>query len=247
MLISWYLRLTIARLLDQNQLPLVGHELPKLSLRQTASAAVAAENLDRQQQQQQQPVQNFGLVQKSGLELSLNALAEYGVSPDEQTAAEVAALPHVTPELIQAWGEHLDARPGVYNLPGLLLHVLQTARHPPREEHRGGPRPRKHVEVHLPGELLESLTALGFRGSHPLQEVAEAFAEDPERVKNLIGYVQGEQRRGNLNLHNPAGFLLTMIRSGDPVPRLEHARGHVVTREEMPEPKYEKPLPPPKP
>ena len=38
LLISWHLWLTIARLFDQNQLPLVGHELPKLSLRQPARA-----------------------------------------------------------------------------------------------------------------------------------------------------------------------------------------------------------------
>jgi len=128
---------------------------------------------------------------------------------------EVAGLEHVTPELVHAWGKHLEARPGVRNIPGLLLHVLRTTRHPPREERRGGPRPRRRVEVHLPGDLLGNLTLLGLVSTDALREVAAVFEADPERVRGWVDYARRQP-----NLANPAGFLLARLRSGDPPPTL---------------------------
>ena len=48
------------------------------------------------------------------------ALAEFGVNILETLARQVAALPHVTPDLVRAWGDNLLKRPGIHNVPGLL-------------------------------------------------------------------------------------------------------------------------------
>lgn len=173
---------------------------------------VVDENLIQQQQQQQQTVvQNSGLVQSFGLEanaaLNLAALGEYGVD-NSPCALEVAALAHVTPDLVRAWGEYLRARPGVSNLPGLLLHVLRNNTRPPREEHRGGPRARARVE--LPEDVDSALVDIGLTGNRAWQEVADAFAADPERVRAWLEYV----RRQRNSLSNAAGFLLEMLRNG---------------------------------
>lgn len=181
------------------------------------AADVVDENLIQQQQQQtvvqnSELVQSFGLVQNSGLEanaaLNLAALGEYGVD-NSPYALEVAALAHVTPDLVRAWGEYLRARPGVSNLPGLLLHVLRNNTCPPRgEERRGGPRARARVE--LPEDVDSALVDIGLTGNRAWQEVADAFAADPERVRAWLEYV----RRQRSSLSNAAGFLLEMLRNG---------------------------------
>jgi len=43
------------------------------------------------------------------------ALAEFGVNILEPLAGQVAALPHVTPELVRAWGHNLLQRSGIHN------------------------------------------------------------------------------------------------------------------------------------
>lgn len=144
---------------------------------------------------------------------NLAALAAYGVEAGPRTD-EVAALAHVTPELIRAWGEHLRARATVRNLPGLLLHVLRVNAGPPPEPDGDAPRPcRPPASPDLPAELLEALAALGFRGARSLQEVVEAFAEDAERVRGWVTHVAARR-----DLRNPPGFLLEMLRSGAPPP-----------------------------
>ncbi len=139
----------------------------------------------------------------------------------------MAALDHVTPELVCAWGEYLAEQPGVRNPPGLLLYKLRTTRHPPRtDERRGGARsparaakaetkiPEPRSPLPLPDALRGQLDRLGLVGDGPRREVAEAWAEEPERVQGWVDYVLREQELG-------PGFLLTMIRSGEPAPGRE--------------------------
>ena len=75
--------------------------------------------------------------------VNLAALSEFQVNVRVLEARNVAALPHVKPDLIRAWGRELEARPNTRNLPGLLLYILSTTHQGPRTEARGGPRPRK--------------------------------------------------------------------------------------------------------
>jgi hypothetical protein len=62
---------------------------------------------------------------------NLQALAAFGVVTSYAHSREVAALPHVTPELIRAWGAHLGQQAGTRNLPGLLLDTLRAETRPP--------------------------------------------------------------------------------------------------------------------
>ena len=85
-----------------------------------------------------QPLQNFAVDERAAA--NLTALAAYGVDVGEATAQETAQLDRVTPDLVQAWGEHLRGQP-CRNLPGLLLYKLRTTQNPPRAgERRGGNR-----------------------------------------------------------------------------------------------------------
>jgi len=88
-----------------------------------------------------------------GVAANLAALAEFGVKPDIAFARQVAALPHVTPERVRAWGEHYRGQPGIRNLPGLLLHTLQATTRLPRQgrDARGGPRRRDGELPFAPG------------------------------------------------------------------------------------------------
>jgi hypothetical protein len=57
-------------------------------------------------------VQSFALDDPA-LCANLDALTEFGVDPKVPEAREVAALPHVTPDLIRAWGQELTQRADV--------------------------------------------------------------------------------------------------------------------------------------
>jgi len=64
---------------------------------------------------------------------NLETLAGYGVIPSYANSREVAALPHVTPELIGTWGDHLQRQATIRNLPGLLLNTLRVETEPPSD------------------------------------------------------------------------------------------------------------------
>ena len=110
-------------------------------------------------------------------EQSLAALAEFGVNPDAALARQVAALPHVTPARVRAWGEHYRLQAGIRNLPGLLLHTLQATQRWPKRgpDPRGGNRRREGapapqaaqaplLEPALDDELRQALARLGLVG-----------------------------------------------------------------------------------
>ena len=86
-----------------------------------------------------EPVQNFALDSPTA-RANLQALVEFGVNSHVPDARQVAVLPHVTPDLIRAWGQNLVQRPDTRNLPGRLLYTLSTNRAMPRPETRGGDR-----------------------------------------------------------------------------------------------------------
>jgi hypothetical protein len=76
-----------------------------------------------------------------------DALAEYGVAWT-QAAQAVGTRPGMTPALIHAWGQHLQARPDVNNKPGYLVTALRTATEPPSEPMGGN---RRHRTRHRRG------------------------------------------------------------------------------------------------
>lgn len=162
------------------------------------------------------------------------ALAEFGVNILEPLARQVAALPHVTSDLVRAWGDNLLKRPGIHNLPGLLLHILQ--RHtepppPPAAPTRSGPAPQAplpdpvttagnngsgdvderalsgtaELADALPDDLARALKDLGWSGDDAWTEVRGVAARDPDFVWAWVRYVEAHPRLG-------AGFLRTQLR-----------------------------------
>lgn len=170
------------------------------------------------------PVQPAAVQEGDGAstEDNLAALADYGVKTNVAVARQVAALPHVTPALIRAWGDHYLARAGIRNLPGLLLHTLQATTSLPRQgrDPRGGPRLRDGdsladhaLQPSLPAlalddELSEALERLGLAGDDAWAEVARVAAEDAEFVRAWVKYVEGHRRE----FERPAGFLRSALR-----------------------------------
>jgi hypothetical protein len=157
-------------------------------------------------------------------EENLAVLAEFGVDTGYEFPRQVAALSHVTPDLIRAWGMHYRSQAGIHNLPGLLLYTLQSRQALPQgKDPRGGRRVPEddegsdtELQVPLPeplsDELRRSLRGLGWEGD--LGEVAEIVARDGDggqRVHAWVAHV--EKRRGRYT--NPAGFLRTALRGGD--------------------------------
>jgi hypothetical protein len=171
---------------------------------------------------QQQPPNHYaqGVQSFAHLEATLEILATNGVDVSETGAQEVAALDHVTPDLVSAWSEYLHRIPGVRNPPGLLLYKLRTNTSPPRtDERRGGarspspPPTQGHSagNIDLPDQLRKQLDRMGLRGRGPRKEVTRAWVEDPERVQRWASYVLQSKRFG-------VGYFLTMIRDGEPAP-----------------------------
>lgn len=160
------------------------------------------------------------------------ALAEFGVDLRESLARQVTALPHVTPELVRAWGNSLQQRPGIHNLPGLLLYILQRTAEPPAENIPG---PQAHqppslpepVQAalpetatapagdaeHLPDDLRQALQDLGWSGDDAWAEVAEIAAGSPANGSGrgldfVWAWVQYVEDHPNLG----AGFLRSRLR-----------------------------------
>ncbi len=161
------------------------------------------------------PLQNFAV------KANLSALQKFAVDIGAAEAQAVAALPHVTPELIQAWGESLRERPQVYNLPGLLLYTLRTTHQLPRTEGRGGSRrkstrtaaePAAPAELPaadqavLPDEVQIKLDQLGWNGD--AAEIAAVHQSDPQRVQAWLDYALAQTAA-----RSRAGLFRTGLRS----------------------------------
>ncbi len=159
---------------------------------------------------------------------NLAALSAWGVNPATATARAVAAFPHLTPELIHAWGAELQQRAQVRNLPGLLLYTLRTTTQWPRAETRGGTRgalsaaelpapepPPGPVPAApgLPEAVLADLAELGWTGA--VDEVLEHWLADPERVQDwLEHWLNSEEPR----VRSRAALFRQSLRSGAPAP-----------------------------
>jgi hypothetical protein len=129
-----------------------------------------------------QPLQNFAVDERAAA--NLTALAAYGVDVGEATAQETAQLDHVTPDLVQAWGEHLSSQP-CRNLPGLLLYKLRTTQNPPRTgERRGGNR-------QVPAAAMSSQDAL------PVPEGVEQPEREIVTVDLATGLLKRRQAQGD--------------------------------------------------
>ena len=160
--------------------------------------------LEKEQQQTtalETAVQNSALSSRE--RANREALEAFGVKVQVPAAQKVAALPHVTPDVIQAWGRELQKREKVRNLPGLLLYTLSTHQQPPRPERRGGSH---KVSPTLPEEVQKKLACLNWSG--PQAELAARYQERPAFVEAWLDYclahVQAQQ--------NPAGFFRHAIR-----------------------------------
>lgn len=139
------------------------------------------------------------------------ALAEFGVDVRKPVARSVAALPHVTPELVRAWGRHLQQAPGIRNVPGLLLHLLERNQAPPaaptggRDTEQAVPA-REEAEararVHdLPAALRQALEEIGWSGDDAWAEVARMVgngAADGRGLDFVWAWVRYVQARPHL-------------------------------------------------
>ena len=159
------------------------------------------------------------------------ALAEFGVDIQQPLARQVADLPHVTPDLVRAWGEGLRRRPGIHNLPGLLLHILQRTTEPPAESNprsmacqSSSSEPAQAVLLEpaaaetgnarsLPDDLRRALRDLGWSGDDAWAEVTAIAASDSsdgtERGLDFVwAWVRYVEEHPNLG----AGFLRSRLR-----------------------------------
>jgi len=159
---------------------------------------------------------------------NLAALSAWGVNPATAPARAVAAFPHLTPELIHAWGAELQQRAQVRNLPGLLLYTLRTTTQEPRAETRGGTRgalsaaelpapepPPGPVPAApgLPEAVLADLAELGWTGA--VDEVLEHWLADPERVQDWLEHWLNSEESG---VRSRAALFRQSLRSGAPAP-----------------------------
>jgi hypothetical protein len=161
-------------------------------------------------------VQNFGLVQE--------ALAFWGIAADTPEAERLAALPTVTPDLIQAWGEHLSAQHAANLVPILLAYQLEHSAQPPKEETRGGNRlkaaeatqPMLNLEapMELPVSVQGDLAAIGWSGLG--DEVLRAWQKDAGRVQSWLDYAIGLPSRQIKT--SRAALFRSGIRSNQPPP-----------------------------
>ena len=176
------------------------------------------------------PEQRFASPEQTEARIRANlaALSAWGVNPATAPARAVAAFPHLTPELIHAWGAELQQRAQVRNLPGLLLYTLRTTTQEPRAETRGGTRgalsaaelpapesPPGPVPAApgLPEAMLADLAELGWTGA--VDEVLEHWLADPERVQDwLEHWLNSEESR----VRSRAALFRQSLRSGAPAP-----------------------------
>ena len=176
------------------------------------------------------PEQRFASPEQTEARIRANlaALSAWGVNPATAPARAVAAFPHLTPELIHAWGAELQQRAQVRNLPGLLLYTLRTTTQGPRAETRGGTRGAlSAVELPapesppgpvpaapgLPEAVLADLAELGWTGA--VDEVLEHWLADPERVQDWLEHWLNSEESG---VRSRAALFRQSLRSGAPAP-----------------------------
>ncbi len=133
----------------------------------------------------QEPVQSFALGDPRA-QANLDALVEFDVNPRIADAQRVAALPHVTPDLVRAWGQCLAQRPKTRNLPGLLLYMLSTNTTVPRSETRGGDRSDGGRQSPLPQQ-----TSLPWI-NQPRAAAELALSPEKEALVNLLLFLAQE-------------------------------------------------------
>jgi len=177
--------------------------------------------------------QNFASPGQNSARVTANlvALGAWGIHPEPPAVQAVAALPHLTPEFVHAWGAELQQRAQVRNLPGLLLYTLRTTTQWPRAEMRGGtrgaagaaePPPSAQAPLPvtatlgLPEEVLADLAELGWSGA--VDEVLAHYVTDPDRVLDWLAHWL-EQNGGNVR--SRAALFRQSLRSGAPAPVAE--------------------------
>jgi hypothetical protein len=126
-------------------------------------------------------------------------------------------LAHVSPDFVHAWGRHLQTRPGVRNLPGLLLYKLRSTSQPPRTgERRGGARPRPGAGGDgLSAAVVVSTDLLRYAGFslHDARTLA-ASLDRPDPA----GYVGAMVSYAYEHLEEPLGFLRSRLQQGWELP-----------------------------
>jgi len=175
--------------------------------------------------------QNFASTGPNSARVTANlaALRAWGANPATAAAQAAAALPHLTPELIHAWGAELQQRTQVRNLPGLLLYTLRTTTQWPRAETRGGtrgalgaaellpPSARAPLPVAaapgLPEDVLADLAELGWTGA--VDEVLTYYAADPDRVLDWLTHWLDQN---GTSVRSRAALFRQSLRSGAPAP-----------------------------
>ncbi len=164
---------------------------------------IVVENSSDQQQPSPPLLQNFAVDARASP--ILDALVQYGVDAGVRQARDVAELEHVSPDFVHTWGQHLEGRPGVRNLPGLLLYKLRSTSQPPRtDERRGGYRPKPDAASHDGADVVVSTDLLRYAG-FSLHD-ARALAAGIDRP-DPVGYVGAMVSYAYEHLEEPLGFL----------------------------------------
>lgn len=118
---------------------------------------------------------------------NLAVLAEFGVESTDAEARAVAQLPHVTPDLIRAWGMELQNTPKVKQLPRLLLHKLRyTKQFPKPEEHRGGARTRATENAKVRAKDFSPLPTVMAKDFSPLPTEPQTSNFEPPALPDDV-------------------------------------------------------------
>ena len=165
--------------------------------------------VDTSKDQQQQTYSPSGRGEAKNFQETVLALRRLGVYA--RTAADIAA--RVPADRLQAGIRlyQLALQHGIAEGSGWLVTLLRDPHRDPeaelaamqaRFEDAGAPAPSESAA--LPEDIRQQVLALGWIG--PLDEVAAAWEEDAERVRNLLPYARRH--------HLKAGWLRTALRQG---------------------------------